>query len=51
MVRPPTEREKRLLDAEATSLLLLARLRKKSSATYESGAGALAAQFVYSDGT
>ena len=32
--------------AEATSLLLMARLRKKSRATYESGAGVLAAQFI-----
>jgi len=42
-------REKRLraeCSAEATSLLLLARLRKKSRATYESGAGLLAALFI-----
>lgn len=42
-------REKRLraeCSAAATSLLLLARLRKKSRATYESGAGLLAALFI-----
>jgi hypothetical protein len=42
-------REKRLYaecDAEATCLLLMARLRRKSRATYESGAGLLAALFI-----
>ena len=43
---PAEKRYRAKIDAEASSLLLLAKLRRISRATYESGAGVLAAQFI-----